>query len=139
VRARLVEEQASALALKEGQARLAALRQAPTENLPTALTVSRNQSQGLPRQVMDAVLRADATKLPAVTGVEVPGQGFVVLRVTQVLAREAAPGGDDMLRNQYAQAWAAAEGEAYLAALKQRYKVEVKPAAFEAVEPAAPL
>ena len=93
------------------------------------MTVSRAKTQGLPKAVMDAVLRADAAKLPAVLGVDLQAQGYVVLRVTQLLPREPAPGGEEGLRGQYAQAWAAAEADAYLAALKKRYKVDIKPAA----------
>jgi peptidyl-prolyl cis-trans isomerase D len=52
----------------------------------------------------------------------------VVVRVRKVLPREPARGGDAPLHSQYAQAWAAAEAEAYLSALKKRYKAEVKPA-----------
>jgi peptidyl-prolyl cis-trans isomerase D len=78
---------------------------------------------------MDAVLRADAGKLPAVVGVDLQGQGYVVLRVMKLLPRDPAPGGEESLRGQYAQAWAAAEAEAYLVALKRRHKVDIKPAA----------
>jgi len=137
VRERLIEDQSAALARKEGEARLAALRQTPTEALPVTLTVSRPQPQGLPAPVLDAVLRADATQLPAVAGVDLGAQGYVVLRVTQVLPREPAPGGDDALRAQYAQAWAAAEADAYLAALKKRYKVDIRPAALAAADAAS--
>lgn len=128
VRERVVAAQAAALAHKEGAARLSALQAAPTETLPTTLTLSRGQTQGLPRSVVDAVLRADATKLPAVVGVDLGEQGYMVARVTQVLAREAAPGGDAPLQQQVNQAWGNAEAQAYLAALKKRYRLDVKEA-----------
>ena len=76
--------------------------------------------------MVDAVLQADADKLPAVLGVDLQEQGFVVLRVMRVLPRETPPGGEENLRNQFAQAWAVAESEAYVAALKKRFKAEVK-------------
>ena len=131
VRERLVAEQAGALATKEGQERLAALRASAgsSDPLPITLTVSRAQAQGIPRPLLDAALRADAGKLPLLEGVDLGAQGYAVLRVTQVLPRETPPGGDDPLRAQVAQAWAAAEADAYVAALKKRYKAEVKPAA----------
>jgi peptidyl-prolyl cis-trans isomerase D len=137
VRQRLVQEQASALARKEGEARLAAVRAGSTEPLPTALTVSRAQAQSLPKPLLDAVLRADVSKQPAVTGVDLAEQGYVVVLVTQVLPREPAPGGDDALRAQYAQAWAAAEADAYIGALKKRFKAEIKPEADAVVEAAS--
>ncbi len=137
VRARLLDEQSAALARKEGEARLAALRQAPAESLPNALTISRRQTQGLPAPLVDAVLRADAAQLPALAGVDLGAQGYVVLRITQVLPREATPGGDEPLRLQYAQAWAAAEADAYLGALRKRFKVDIKAAASAAAEAAS--
>jgi peptidyl-prolyl cis-trans isomerase D len=129
VRASVIEEQATALARKEGQERLAALRAGGSDALPQNMTVSRLSAQGMPKPLLDAVLRADAGKLPALAGVDLGAQGYVVLRVTQVLPREAAPGGEEAMRGQYAQAWAAAEADAYVAALKKRYKVEIKAAA----------
>ena len=137
VRARLLDEQSAALARKEGEARLTALRQAPAESLPNTLTISRRQTQGLPAPLVDAVLRADATQLPALAGVDLGAQGYVVLRVTQVLPREATPGGDEPLRLQYAQAWAAAEADAYLGTLRKRFKVDIKAAASAAAEAAS--
>ncbi|MBL8307790.1 MAG: SurA N-terminal domain-containing protein [Rubrivivax sp.] len=137
VREKVVEQQAAALARKEGEARLAAVRGgAGNEALPTVLTISRPQSQGLPQPLLEAALKADPAKLPYVTGVDLGAQGYFVLRVMQVLPRETPPGGEESLRAQYAQAWAAAEADAYLGALKKRFKAEVKPAA-DAVVPAA--
>lgn len=127
--------QAAAMARKEGQARVEALRKAPQEALPNTVMLSRLQSQGAPREVMDAVLRADAAALPVVSGVDLGDNGFVVLRITKVLPREAAPGGDEGLRREIAQAWGMAEAEAYLGALKRRYKAEIKPAARSASAP----
>ena len=138
VRGRVVEEQAAALARTEGQARVAALNAGPgAEPLPVVLTVSRLQAQGLSKALMDAALRADPAKLPAVLGVDLGGEGYAVMRVMQVLPREPAPGGEEPLRAQYAQAWATAEAEAYVNALKKRYKAEIKPAADMLVEAAS--
>ncbi len=130
VRARVIETQSAALARQEGQARVAALQaNAGGEPLPVVITVSRTQAQGLPRPLLDAALRADATKLPAVTGVDLGADGYIVMRVMQVLPREKPPGGEEPLRAQYAQAWAAAEADAYVDALKKRLKASITPAA----------
>ena len=129
VRERLVAQQAVEAARKDGLARVAALKASPTEALPTTLTLSRAQTQGAPKPVIDAVMQVDASKLPAVVGVDLQAQGYLVIRVTKALPREAAPGGDEALRGQFAQAWAGAEAEAYLDALKRRYKAEVRPGA----------
>ena len=126
VRERVAQAQAAALARKDGEARTTALRGGDNEALPNTVIVSRNNPQTLNAGQVDAVLRADATKLPAVLGMDLGPQGYMLMRVTQVLPREPAPGGEDPMRAQYAQAWAGAESEAYLAALKRRYKAEVK-------------
>ena len=141
VRERVVAEQAAALARKEGEARLAAVRAAPNEPLGETLTVSRLQARVLPPALLDAAMRADASQLPQVRGVDLGPAGYAVMRVTKALPRElppgATPGGPDPLRDQYAQAFAVAETEAYLAALKKRYKFELKPAAKLAAASAA--
>lgn len=137
LRARVVSDQAAALARKEGVARLEALQKNPAETLGASITLSRVNPQGQPRQVVDAALKVDATKLPAATGVDLGDQGYVVVRVSQVLPRETPPGGDAALLQQYSQAWAAAEQAAYLAALKKRFKAEVKESALAAAAAAA--
>jgi len=137
VRNRLIQQQSAALARKEGEARKEALAKAPTEALPVTLTLSRTQAQGAPRGVIDAVMRADASKLPVVTGVDLGAQGYVVLRVTKVVPREIPPGGDAPLQSQYTQAWAAAESLAYQEALKKRFKAEIKTAAVAEAASAA--
>ena len=126
VRNGFIARRAAEQARKDGEARLVAVKAAPGEALPETKVVSRVKGEGLPRQVLEAALRADASKLPAVVGVDLKDQGYVVLRVKQLLPREEVPGGDEALRAQFSQAWARAEGDAYLAALKKRFKAEVK-------------
>jgi peptidyl-prolyl cis-trans isomerase D len=137
VRQRVVAVQAAALARLEGAKRLAEVQKAPADVLPTTLTLSRAQTQGLPRNVVDAVLRADAGKLPLALGVDLGEQGYVVVRVTQVLPREAAPGGDASLQQQVTQAWAEAETRAYLGSLKKRHHAEIKEAVVAAAAASA--
>jgi peptidyl-prolyl cis-trans isomerase D len=136
-RAELVNRRALEMARQEGQARVAALKAAPGETLPITLQLSRLQSQGAPRSLIDAVMGADATKLPYVTGVDLGAGGYVVVKVTEVLPREAGPGGDAPLRAQFVQALAAAEGDAVLATLKARYKAEIKAGASMASDAAS--
>jgi len=134
VREKVVAIQALALARKEGEARLAALRQAPATDLGTPLqTVSRAQTRDLPRSVVDTVLKAPTTPLPGVTGVDLGDDGFAVVRIVKVLGRDPIAADAKRASAQYAQTWGAAEAQAYFAALKSRFKVEVTlPAATEA-------
>jgi len=120
VRERLVVEQAAAMARKEGQALLAQLQKSADAKLPETAVIGRIGSQGLPRSLIDAVLGADASKLPAPLGVDLGEQGYLVAQVTQVLPRDPAVANEQTLQSQYAQAIASAEMQAYYAALKPR-------------------
>ena len=133
VREKVVAIHAAALARKEGEARLAALRQAPATDLGTPVqTVSRAQAKDLPRPVIDAVLKAPASPLPAVAGVDLGNDGYAVARIIKVLGRDPVAADTAQASAQYAQSWAAAEAQAYYTALKSRFKVEVTaPAATE--------
>jgi peptidyl-prolyl cis-trans isomerase D len=125
VRQRLVAAQAEALARKDGEARLAQLKvDANSGSLSAATLVSRAQPEGLSRKALEAVLAADVSKLPAVVGVALDSQGYLVARVDKVLPREIKADENRALQAQYGQAWARAESEAYYQALTQRYKVE---------------
>ncbi len=127
VRQGLLAEQAMALARKAGEALLAQSKADPSSaKLPLAATVSRNKPAGLPASALNAVLGADTSKLPALLGVELPGQGYLVARILQVLPRDLPANENAELQGQYAQAWARAESEAYYQALKVREKTEVK-------------
>jgi len=127
VRESLVAERSAALARQAGEARVQALRQNPAEALlgPTA-TLSRVDTQGAPGAVIDTVMSADVRTLPAVVGVDLQAAGYLVLRITEVLPRDPAVGAEPQLRERYAQAWAAAEADAYAAALRTRFKASVE-------------
>ena len=138
VRQRLVVSQAEALARKEGEARLAQLKvDASSGTLTGPTVVSRTQPAGFSREALEAVLAANADKLPAVVGVALPNQGYLVARIDRVLASELKPEEGQALQTQYAQAWARAEAEAYYQALASRYKVEKKGAAAAAAKAAS--
>ncbi len=87
--------------------------------------LSRVSAKELPRPVVDAVLRADASKLPTAVGVELPS-GYAVLRVTKVLGRDPVAADTAKGQAQVAQALSDAETLAYFAALKTRLKVDIK-------------
>ncbi|CAD5372882.1 Peptidyl-prolyl cis-trans isomerase ppiD [Rubrivivax sp. A210] len=137
VRERVAGEQAAALARTEGQARLAEAQKDAALALPTAAVVSRLQAPGVPRAVVEAAMRADAAKLPVAAGVDLGPEGYAVLRVTKVLPLDDAQANDAGLRGQYTQAWAMAEGDAYLKALKKRFKAEIKAEADAPAESAS--
>lgn len=127
IRQGLVARESAELAKKEGQARLEALKGGATDGLPPAVTVSRAQPPEAGQALLDAVLAADAGKLPAYVGVSLGDQGYAVAKVNKVLGRDPAVADAQQGRRQYAQTWAAAESAVYFEALKKRFETEVKP------------
>jgi peptidyl-prolyl cis-trans isomerase D len=125
VRQQLLMERAAELANKAGAARLAQGLAGPDDGLLPAQWVSRAQTAGLPQAVLDAVLRADTGKLPALIGLAQPDSGYWLIKLEQVAARDPALMPAEQLARQYDQAWAQAEGRAYLEALKQGHKVKI--------------
>ena len=140
VRQRVIDQQAATLARQQGQARLAELQQSPeaAQTMGVQAVVARDQAQGVPRALVDAVLSADPQKLPVLTGVDLGLLGYVVLSVNKLLPREPAPEEDAAWQTQYAQIWGAAEVRAYEQALKRRYKLKIDEAAVAAAS-AAPI
>ncbi len=127
VRERVIAAQAAELAKKEGQAKLATWQANPASaTLPEAITISREQSQRLPVPVIEAALRADATKLPVIKGVDLGAQGYAVLRVNKVMPRDNKDANVADDRKQVTTWWTNAETLAYYETLKARFKVEFK-------------
>jgi len=138
VRERVIAEQAAAAARKAGEARLVALRGgADASTLAPAVLLSRASSQNQPRALIDAVLRADASKLPMRVGVDLGDAGYAVVRLNAVKPLAADSPELTQLLPRYAQAWGAAEAQAYYEALKTRYKVKIEDAVVAAAAAAA--
>ena len=138
VRERLVTVQAAALTRKLGEARLAELRAAPATVMTDAVqTVSRVQPKDMNGPLLDAVLKAAASTVPAFVGADLGDQGYAVARIGKVLGRDPLVADAARAQTQYAQAWGDAESQAYYAALKARFKVEIKANALVASEPVA--
>jgi peptidyl-prolyl cis-trans isomerase D len=139
VRERVIAEQAAAAARKAGEARLAALRGGTdASGLPPALVLSRANPQNQPRALLDAVLAADAGKLPSWLGVDLGEAGYAVVRLNAVKPPAADSPELTQLLPRYAQAWGAAEAQAYYNALKARYKVKIEDEALAATAASAP-
>lgn len=138
-RQRLLAERGAELARKEGEAKLAAWKADPASaTLPAAVTVSREEVQGLPPAVIESALRADDSALPAFVGVNLGAQGYAVVKVSKLVARPAA---NEMRaaqeRSQYNQWWSSAEGLAYYNLLKDRFKAQITVAKPGPAAPAA--
>jgi len=127
IRAQLITERAAVLAKTEGEAKLAAwTTKADGATFGAPVTVSRRESKNQPIAIIDAALRADASKLPALVGVDLGTQGYAVLRVTKVVPRTpSAPEQAQQENAQVGQSMAAAEDLAYYNMLKERFKAEI--------------
>jgi peptidyl-prolyl cis-trans isomerase D len=128
VRTQFLLVQAQALAKAEGQARLNEWKAQPAQaQLGTALVVSRDQAQGQPQVLVDAALRADPAVMPVLVGVDLGPQGFALVRVNKLVAREE-PNAQQQAqsREQFARLLGNAEASAYLSHLKSQFKVEIK-------------
>jgi peptidyl-prolyl cis-trans isomerase D len=132
----VVRQQAAALARKDGEALLAKLKATPEMTLPQTVTVARGVPE-LGKDVVDAVLRADSSKLPAAVGVSLGEQGYWVGRVLKVLPPDAAVVNDPSVPEQLARVWAQAESVALYNALRKRHDAEIKAAAPAAAASAA--
>lgn len=125
VRDAVTQAESVKLAKAAGEARLAALKaKDDSSGFAAAKTVSRSKA-GIDRTALTAVMKADARKLPAYVGVDLP-QGYGVYRLTKV----SQPATPDAARRQaeqqqVANALAQQEMVAYLDLLKQKSKVQI--------------
>lgn len=128
VKGRLQLARGADLARQDGQAKLKAWQaDASGATFDKAVVVSRDKPQNLPATALDAAMRVDSDKLPGLTGVDLGTQGYAIIKVNKIQAR------DDVTtevqqgqRNQYGQIWSSAEMAAYYEVLKARFKVKIK-------------
>ena len=147
IQALVTAERAQALAQAAGEGKLAEWKKAPASaQLEAALSVSRQHTQNLPQPVVEAILKADASTLPAWVGVDMPNHGgYIVAKIDKVQA--PADGGAEAIaaRQQIEQiiqpTLSKAETDAFVALLRKQFKAKIevaKPAADAAPAVAAP-
>ena len=127
VRQAYIAQQAAELARKDGEARLEALRKSGSaDGFGALMTVSRAKADGLSPKAVDAIMRADATKLPSVVGVDLGADGYAIYRITKVgTPAQANPGQRQADAQQLSQLAGQTELAAYYDALKAKAKVKV--------------
>ena len=128
----LRRREAAALAEKDGAAKLEQLRKGtdPGINWGPARTVSRREPQGLPGELLRAVVSADVSKLPAYIGMPVPDAGYVLVKISKVI--DVDPKDMSAETNQrVAGLFGSAQYQAYVESLKQRADIEVNNANLE--------
>jgi peptidyl-prolyl cis-trans isomerase D len=130
----LRRQEAQALARKEGETFLEALRKGSDSLKWGAVkSVSRLDPRQIPQPAAPTVFKMDTSRLPGYAGVDLPGAGYALYKLVGVNAGDAL---DDArkqaLLRQLNTLEAQEEVQSYLAALRSRYKVEVNTAMLEA-------
>ena len=128
----LRRQEAAALALKDGTAKLEQLRKGADPGLkwgPPRM-VSRRDAQGLPVNVLRQVVAADVARLPAYLGIALPDAGYVLLRISKVI-EEPVKESDPQVATRAAGLFGAAQYEAYVSSLRSRADVEINAANLE--------
>jgi peptidyl-prolyl cis-trans isomerase D len=123
----LRQREASALALKDGQAKLEQLRKGADAGVKWSAPrlVSRRDAQGLPANALRQVVAADTSKLPAYVGIPVPDAGYVLLRITKVID-EPVKESDLQAVQRAAQLYGGAQHDAYIESLRSQADIEVR-------------
>jgi peptidyl-prolyl cis-trans isomerase D len=132
IRQRVTQQEAAKLARQAGEAKLAAAKASgDSAGFGEAKAVARTKQPPINETAAIAVLKADASKLPAYVGVDIPGVGYGVYRIGKV-SQPAQP--DAARRKQEADQIGRAVGNAetygFVEALKHKAKakINVKPA-----------
>ena len=127
VKDRLMLSRATELAKKEGTANLATWKTNATgATVGESVLVSRDQTSAVKGPLLGAIMRADTAALPSWVGVDLGEQGYAVVRVNKVLARNT-PATETAAQEyaQYSQWLANAELQSYYQLLKERFKVKI--------------
>ena len=85
--------------------------------------ITREQNQKLPPSLIEAAMRADASKLPLLVGVDLGAKGFGLVNINSVSKSSPINDRKDSV-DKYAKAWTSAESIAYFNFLKSRSKVQ---------------
>jgi len=140
VRQAYIAQQAAELAHKDGEARLDALKKSGSaDGFGPMTTVSRAKAGGLTPKAVDAIMRADATKLPSLVGVDLGADGYAIYRIAKVSTPPQANAGQrEADAQQLSQLAGQTELAAYYDALKAGAKVKIMhPAKADGAAPAS--
>jgi len=133
----LKAREATALAKKKGEEKLAELTGGQDKiNWALVKNVSRLQGKQVPAPSLQAIFRADVSKLPAYAGVELPNNGgYALYKIMAVKPLETVDADKRrVLQRDYENMTSQEDFAAYLAGLRQRYKVEINKAVLESKE-----
>ena len=123
-----VVHQSAELAKQDAKAKMAEWKAKPeAAQLPAAVEVGRDQAKDLPREVLDAALRAPTNALPAWEGVDLGNAGYAVIKINRIAERPAQDAQViEQQKSQFTQWASMAEVMAYYEQLKKDFKVQIK-------------
>ena len=131
IQALVTAERVQDLAKVAGQSKLAEWKKAPASaQLEAAVSVSRQHTQNLPQPVVEAILKADVSVLPAWVGVDMPNHGgFIVAKIDKVQAPSDNGAEAIAARQQIEQiiqpTLSKAETDAFAALLRKQFKAKI--------------
>lgn len=137
IETQLRNEAAAARAAEEGGKVLAALQKGEAaEGQWSATRKLQRAAPALPAEAMKAVFSAATAKLPAYVGVPAAEGGFIVYSIDAVHRPELKKDDPNLaaVKSQYERLMAERDFYAFLAELRQRYKVETKLPAVQQTE-----
>ncbi|SFU80376.1 peptidyl-prolyl cis-trans isomerase D [Nitrosomonas eutropha] len=117
---------------EEGKQKLAKLQAGEADDSlewGEPVEISYTQKRGGDEEILHALFQTDVEKLPAYTGIKTNKGSFDLIRINQVKvpATESESSQYTLLINQLQQVHGQEELNAYLAGLRQRYEVKIKP------------
>ena len=125
-----------AMAKAAGEAQLAELQKGGKDSLTWSAvkTMTRQQVQAMPVPALQALFKADVQKLPAYVGTELGGS-YMIYKIVKVTQPEKL---DEekrkSIRDEYTTIVAQQDVAAYMASLRQRYKIEINTGLVESRE-----
>jgi peptidyl-prolyl cis-trans isomerase D len=127
IASKLQLQRAGQLAVQDGREKLEKLKQGKDVQLTwrAPQLVSRRDGKGLSEQVLRQTFRAGTGKLPAYTGVDNPGGGFIVLKISRVVEPDKAAGAKPALTEALRQMVGQEELSGYVASLRQKAAVKI--------------
>ncbi|MBM9887442.1 peptidylprolyl isomerase [Deefgea sp. CFH1-16] len=124
---KLKQEKALALALADGEKKLASLKTGAAVPLTWGETkgFTRIAQQGVSDADLKAIFKADPAKLPAYVGSAVPGRGYAIYKVTAALpAPELSAESQFKMQESLAKMYGQVELNAFIDAIKKETKVK---------------
>lgn len=135
--AQYTDKEARDLARKDGTAKLEQLRKGEAVagvNFPAARMVTRDKAEGIRAEAVDRVFRADAGKLPAYAGADLP-DGYGLYRISKLVTPAVDEKQKKQIQDELARITGRAEFRAFVASLRAEGKVKINQEVLQKKQP----